>query len=84
MVQILPDQNVEDTEIFQVSINSTDVAVSFINDTSVVTIEDANIGRLMTTIRIIWILVLKFCCVIVTCTTFEQHHSNYLKLSTNQ
>lgn len=44
-IQTLPDQDIEDPEIFSVSINSTDVAVRFINDTSVVTIEDSSFGK---------------------------------------
>ena len=44
-IETVTDQDIEDREELRVMINSTDAAVRFINDTSVIAIEDANLGE---------------------------------------
>ena len=41
-IEISPDHNVEETEIFQVLLSSTDEAVNITNCSALITIEDAN------------------------------------------
>lgn len=45
IIEVLLDQDIEDTEVFEVALNSTDRAVLFTNSTVVITIDDANIGK---------------------------------------
>ena len=44
-IEISPDHLVEETEVFQVVLSSTDEAVNITNGSALITIEDANEGK---------------------------------------